>query len=200
MVTPYQHQAYAFIKQFIQDNGYAPSLLEIAQGISIRSKSLVSRHIHALKKAGLIDLEAGKRRNIRLKTKRATGIPFMGYIAAGLPIEAITDNETLDIVDLLASTPRIGQYALKVKGDSMIDEGIFDGDIILCETRNFARNGEIIVALIDNHEATLKRIDYLPDGKVVLHPANTKHKPQIYPPERVRIQGAFIGLIRLSNK
>lgn len=199
MITPYQHKAYLFIKDFIQENGYAPSLMEIANGIGVKSKSLISRYIHALKKAGLIDLEEGKRRHIRLKPKQAGGIPFMGYIAAGLPIEAITENDTLDIVDLLASTPRIGQYALKVKGDSMIEEGIFDGDIILCEARNFARDGEIIVALIDNHEATLKRITNQHDGTIVLTPANANHKPQIYVAARVQIQGVFIGLIRINR-
>lgn len=200
MITPYQHKAYLFIKEFIQENGFAPSLMEIAKGIGVKSKSLISRYIHTLKEAGLIDLEEGKRRHIRLKPKQHTnGIPFMGYIAAGLPIEAISENETLNIVDLLASTPKIGHYALKVKGDSMIEDGIFDGDIILCESRNFARNGEIIVALIDNHEATLKRITHRHDGKIVLTPANAKHKPQIYAANRVQIQGAFIGLIRLNK-
>lgn len=198
MITPTQQRIYQFIKQFIKEQGYSPSLVEIANGIGVRSKSLISRYVHVLKKAGLLDLEPGCYRQVRLKPDRQT-IPLMGRVAAGVPIEAIA-QQTLDLNDLFAKQLHTPLFALQVKGDSMIEEGIFDGDLIFCEAKENATEGDIVVALIDEHEATLKRIHFQNDGKIVLIPANAALRSLVYDSHRVRIQGIFAGLIRLNNK
>ncbi len=202
MVTPTQHKIYDFIKKYISEHNYSPSLNEIAEGIGIggRSKSLVSRYVHALVKAGYLELESGQYRQIRLKEKNKPNLPLLGCIAAGRPIEALSANEQLNLIDLLETTDRQERYALQVKGDSMIDEGIWDGDIILCEPRASAKNGEIVVALIDEQEATLKRIQNNNDGTITLWPANPTLQPMIYPANRVRVQGILVGLLRLPRK
>ena len=197
-MTRGQQRAYEFIKQFIAQHNYAPSLIEIAQGIGIRSKSLISRYVHALVKQGVIELAAGQYRQIRLKAENA-GIPLMGAIAAGRPNEALS-TETSDIIGLLQDQARLEPFALKVKGDSMIEEGIVDGDMVLCEPRTQARNGEIVVALIDEQEATLKRIQYTANNTITLHPANAALSPMTFPAEQVRIQGIYMGLVRLVNR
>lgn len=203
MVTPTQHKIYEFIKKYIDKHGYSPSLTEIAEGIGIggRSKSLISRYVHTLVKAGYLELETGQYRQIRLKeAANKPALPLLGRIAAGRPIEALSANEQFNLIDLLENTDRQERYALQVKGDSMIDEGIWDGDIILCEPRVNAKNGEIVVALIDEQEATLKRIQVNNDGTITLWPANPNLQPMIYPADRVRVQGVFVGLLRLTRK
>lgn len=199
MVTPTQHRIYQFIQQFIATNNYSPSLIEIAKGIGVRSKSLISRYVHALQQAGLIDLEPKGYRQIRLKLP-AGNIPLMGRIAAGLPIEAIPQQESLNLHELMTSQTRGTLFALEVKGDSMIDDGIFHGDLILCEAREHANENEIAVALVDNQEATLKRVRHQTNGNVILVPANAALKPMVYEAHRVRIQGIYVGLIRVSKR
>lgn len=200
MVTPTQHKILNFIKKYIAQKGYSPSLIEIAEGIGIRSKSLISRYVHALVDADLLELEPGQYRQIRLKESfNKPLLPLIGRIAAGRPIEALSSNEQLDVKELLQNKNQPERYALQVKGDSMIDEGIWDGDIILCESRANAKNGDIVVALIDNQEATLKRIQYHPNRTITLWPANTALQPINYAADRIRIQGIFIGLLRLQN-
>ncbi len=199
MTTPAQSRVYEFICSYINKHGYSPTLIEIAQGIEVRSKSLISRYVHALAEAELIELVPGTHRNIRLKPLSEPRIPLLGRIAAGLPIEAIADNNAVDVIDLLAGYQQDKLFGLTVKGDSMVDEGIFDGDIVLCEKRQAAQEGEIVVALIDNHEATLKRFHKQKNGSISLVPANIALKPQVFEAHRVQIQGIFRGLIRLSR-
>lgn len=199
MTTPNHFKVFDFIRRHINQHGYSPSLMEIAQAIGVASKGLISRYVHALEDEGLIELVPGERRNIRLKPAPESKIPLLGSIAAGLPIEAISDNDAIDVVNLLMENQRSQLFGLRVKGDSMVDEGIFDGDIVLCEKRDAAQAGEIVVALIDGHEATLKRFYKQKDGTVSLVPANIALKPQVYEAQRVQIQGIFRGLIRLSR-
>lgn len=199
MTTPTQLKIYDFIKSYIAENSHSPSLVEIAQGIGIRSKSLISRYVHALKKQGLIDLDPKGYRQIRLKIPSGS-IPLMGRIAAGSPIEALPQNETINLHELVTSQERVSVFALEVKGDSMIDEGIFNGDLVLCESRNAAREGEIVVALIDNQEATLKRISYQIKDNIILTPENPALLPKMYEAHRVSVQGIFIGLIRMNKR
>jgi repressor LexA len=123
-------------------------------------------------------------------------LPIIGKIAAGSPIEAIESQESMDLVDWFLGP---GRYALKVEGDSMIDEGIMHGDIIVCQTARTARNGQIVVALIDNEQATLKRIDYPDAEHICLIPANQNHQKQWYHASRVTIQGIFVGLLRMAS-
>lgn len=200
MVTPIQQRVYEFIKKFIAKKGHSPSLTEIAAGIGIsaKSKSLISRCVHALREQNLLDLAEGRYRQIQLKSESPLAIPLIGRIAAGSPIEAIQEDETIDMAEIFGKNKREEVFALKVKGDSMIDEGIFDGDMVLCQKTNTAEKGSIVVALIDNNEATLKRIYYLDNGQVKLSPANPTLKPKVYDARRVTIQGICIGLLRLS--
>jgi repressor LexA len=200
MVTPIQQRVYEFIKKFIAKKGHSPSLTEIAAGIGIsaKSKSLISRCVHALHEHNLIDLAEGHYRQIQLKNPSPLAIPLIGRIAAGNPIEAIEEQETLDMAEIFGKNKRDEVFALKVKGDSMIDEGIFDGDMVLCKKADTADKGAIVVALIDSNEATLKRIYYMDNSKIKLCPANPALKPKIYDAHRVTIQGICIGLLRLN--
>ncbi len=198
MITPTQHKIYQFIKQYVDKYDYAPSLQEIAHGIGIKSRSLISRYVHALKKAGQLELADEGHRKIRLTSNNDDmALPLVGKIAAGLPIEAVAQHDHLVLKDLLVGE---GRYALLVKGDSMVNEGILDGDIVICEKREQAQEGEIVVALIDNQEATLKRIHFNTDGMITLIPANSAYKAQIYAAPRVHIQGVFVGLLRLPPR
>lgn len=200
MVTPAQHKIYEFIQQYIGKHGYSPTLQEVAKGIGIspRSVSLISRSIHALVEAGWLAFHKKGYRNIELVSQNSnTLLPLLGRIAAGTPIEAIPDQQALDLSFLLNTTD---YFALEVKGDSMIEDGILEGDNVICKRQNTAKEGEIVVALIDDNDATLKRIYYKPESKITLVPANARLKPQIYSANRVQIQGVFVGLLRLGGK
>lgn len=144
--------------------------------------------------AGLVEPMAGLKRGIRLVEPGAEeGIPYLGRIAAGRPIEAIAEAEPMQVPDqLLGKGPC---YVLQVSGDSMIDDGIQDGDYVVIEQQAQAQNGDIVVALIRNQEATLKRIEQRP-GEVILHPANPAMSAMVYRVEEVRIQGVLRGLLR----
>jgi repressor LexA len=196
MTTPTQYKIYQFVTQFIQERGFAPSLNEIAIGIGIspRSLSLVSRYLKALEQDGLLSMGKTGYRNIQLKSSPGVNLPLLGRIAAGSPIEAVARNETIDFLELFGKEDL---YALEVKGDSMIEEGIFEGDKVICRRQDTAKENDIVVALIDNENATLKRIHFKPAGNVTLTPANVNLKPQIYPAHRVQVQGIFVGLLRL---
>ena len=197
-MTPIQYKIYQFIHDFIEKHGYAPLLKEVAVGVGIspKSKSFVSRCVHMLTEKGLLAMDGeGRPRNIKLVG--GLSLPLVGRIAAGAPIEAIAQTETLDLGALLVAD---NHFVLEVKGDSMIDEGILDGDKIICKQQHSAEEGDIVVALLDSHEATLKRIHFKPAGHITLIPANKKLKPQVYLAQRIQIQGVFVGLLRLHKK
>lgn len=198
-LTLAQQRTYVFIKQFIAEHEYSPTVREVANGIGIKSKGVAHRYILALVDVGKIRLIHGRHRNIELIEDEMEGghssqIPFLGKIAAGQPIEAITSHEMLDVQALFSGPNR---YALRVKGDSMIDEGIFDGDVVICEHCQAANDGDIVVALVDEGEATLKRFKNNRNGTLSLIPANSTLSPMIFEAERVKIQGRFVGLLRL---
>lgn len=197
MLTKKQKQTYEFIKSYVQETGESPTMIEIAEGIGIKSKGTAHRYVQNLVDAKLIDREEnGCWRNIRvLELANDKCIPLMGKIAAGKPIEAIEDQEAIDLSRLFG--PK--RYALKICGNSMIDEGIHDGDVVICEPCRTAPNGSIVVALIDNNCATLKRFRNNNDGTVTLIPANADFLPANYPVDRVAIQGVFVGLLRLAS-
>ncbi|MEJ2344962.1 MAG: transcriptional repressor LexA [Gammaproteobacteria bacterium] len=174
----------------------APTLDDLCQVFGLRSRGSMHKHVQALMDAGLVEPMHGKQRGVRLvegAEAELHQLPLLGYIAAGRPIEAVNVPETIDVPARLR-TPR-PCYVLGVRGDSMIDAGILDGDWVVIERREHARNGEIVVALIDGEEATLKRIEQRP-GEVILHPANRVMEPMRYPPQRVRIQGVLVGQMR----
>lgn len=199
MVTPLQQKIYKFIQVFIEEKGFSPSLSEIAKGIGIspNSISLISRSIHALVGAGLLKFHKKGYRNISIEgLPKSLSLPVIGRIAAGNPIEALENREVLDLVPLLLNTDH---YLLQIKGDSMLEEGILDGDFVICKQMQQAREGDIVVALIDQQDATLKRISYQIRDRITLIPANPALKPKAYLPNRVQIQGVLVGLLRLRQ-
>ena len=195
-LTLAQRRAFDFLQSFIRKKGYSPTAAEIAKGIEIQSRGVVHRYLRAIEDAGLIRLNPRRHRNIELLLNDDNQIPLVGNIAAGKPIEAIEQKETINISDIFLG---INRFALKVKGDSMIDEGILDGDVIICQQSNVAQNGQIVVALIDKNEATLKYFHLEKGGNVKLTPANRNLKPMVYAANRVFIQGIYIGLLRVND-
>jgi repressor LexA len=151
------------------------------------------KHVQALVEAGLVEPMDGKQRGVRLQEPMGHGLPLLGYIAAGQPIEAIENLEEVHVPPHLRTDKPC--YVLQVKGDSMIDDGILNGDWVVVEQRDYARNGEIVVALIDGEEATLKRINQRP-GEVLLVPANSSMAPMVYSREQVQIRGVVVGQMR----
>lgn len=188
-----QNEVYEFIVTNVRKNGYAPSIREICEALGLRSTSTVHYHLTALAQRGLIEWEGGKNRAIRvLEGVRSPGLPIVGKIAAGRPIEAIAQNDEYLNFEETFDDPEL--YVLKVKGDSMIDDHIADGDYVIIKRCDAARDGEIVVALVDEGEATLKRLYREPGGKFRLQPANSTMQPIIV--DRVTIQGKLVGLLR----
>ena len=204
MLTHQQEKLLQFINNFQIKSNVTPSFDEMKDGLGLRSKSGIHRILSALEERGYIKKLNNRARAIEVlkfpnnKTKYSNNnsitIPILGKIAAGHPIEAITDNT--NYIDIPQSLLGKGEYfLLEVEGDSMINAGIFDGDQVIIEKRNDAKNGEIVVALIDNNEATLKRI-YKRGQQLALQPENPAFKTVIYGPDRVQIQGILKQLIR----
>lgn len=198
-MTPVQHKIYEFIQSYTNEHGYSPSLVEIAKGIGISAKSisLVSRSIHALADAGRLKFNKKGYRKASIVGEDRLTLPFLGRIAAGSPIEAIEDRQTVDLTSLLKGGEH---FTLEVKGDSMVDAGILDGDLVICKYAQTAQEGEIVVALIDQQEATLKRLSFKIQDRITLMPANSLLKPKAYLSQRVQIQGVFVGLLRIRRK
>jgi repressor LexA len=197
MTTPLQQKIYEYIRLYIEQQGYSPSLEEVARGIGIspNSISLVSRHIHALVAEGRLKFHKKGYRNIQVVENHDFSLPYLGRIAAGTPIEAIENKQSIDFSALLKAD---NHFVLEVKGDSMVEEGILDGDFVICKQTKQAHEGEIVVALIDEQDATLKRISYKIKDRITLIPANPELKPKAYLPHRVQVQGEFVGLLRLK--
>ncbi|TAK76890.1 MAG: repressor LexA [Gammaproteobacteria bacterium] len=195
MKTPIQHKIYEFIRQHIDERCYSPTLQEIAIGIGIspRSFSVISRNVHALVKAGYLAFNERYSRNIQLVSHT---LPLVGRIAAGAPIEAVSENDSIDVISLLKGE---NHFVLEVVGESMKDEGILNGDLVICRRAEKAGEGEIVVALIDQREATLKRISYKLEEMITLIPANADLEPKAYLPHRIQVQGVFVGLVRLNR-
>jgi repressor LexA len=197
MLTESQHKTLQIIRDYIIANGFAPTISEILQEMKIKSRSLIQRNLRALETAGFITLLPNKRRNIELLEEEEAGLPLVGRIAAGQPIEAISHPEIINIPKLFLGPDR---YLLEVKGDSMIGDSICDGDLVVCEYSNIAREGDIAVALIDNEAATLKRVHHNKTaGTVSLIPSNPALLPMEYQASRVTIQGLYLGLLRIGR-
>lgn len=195
-----QRQILEFIQQFIQANGFAPTLKQIAQSIGVSSLATVHEHLAALEAKGLIRKKSGRNRSVELvnsdvdfMSEKTIQVPILGFIAAGSPIEAYTDpNAMMSIAPSFASGKK-RVYVLQVRGDSMIEDKIQDGDYVIVEETETANNGEIVVALLDNGMATLKRY-YKEVTRIRLQPANSTMQPIFV--KNVRIQGKVVGLIR----
>ena len=193
-----QKQILDFIKQYIDKYGYSPTLGEIAEAIGVHSLATVHEHLQALSVKGVIKRFEGAVRGIEIldqKISKTQGIelPILGFIAAGQPIMTYTDPDAVIKVSPSMLSGKKRSYVLQVKGDSMIEEGILDGDHVIIEEQNTASDGEIVVALLDNGLATLKRF-FKESGRIRLEPANSAMSP-IYATD-VKIQGKCVGVIR----
>ena len=197
-----QKQILDFISQYIQVNGHSPTLQEIADSMELSSLATVHEHIQALEKKGVIKKYEGSVRGIEILDKTfnsslsAVELPLVGFIAAGEPIEA-NENPLATVTvssDIVSKTKRC--FVLQVKGDSMIDMGIFDGDHVVIQQQNTARDGQIIVALIDNEFATLKTLYHESDSRIRLQPANKRMDPIFVEAASLSIQGVVTGVIR----
>ncbi len=199
MLTPSEKKTLRFIQKYCIEKGYSPTLTEIAKGIGIKSKGVVHRYIKSLESLNLISISSHRKRGICLNLEAyenqsvAPIIPLLGRIAAGQPIEAIEGREEINLADFIMNPDR---FALQVSGDSMIEAGILDGDTVIVKHQNTAENGDIIVALIDGLEATLKRLKKLPDGMILLIPENKLMEGIIYEAKRIQIQGVVVGQLR----
>ncbi len=216
MLTSKQHELLLFINSRLGETGVSPSFEEMKEALDLKSKSGVHRLISALEERGFIRRLPNRARALEvLKVPERGGptvapsggtalptpansndvmeIPLHGRIAAGTPIEALQGTETLPVPAALLGPGE--HYALQVAGDSMVDEGILDGDYALIRKTDSARDGEIVVALVDNEEATLKT--FRREGSMIrLDPANRRYDPQRYRPDQIQVQGRLAGLLR----
>jgi repressor LexA len=203
--TQRQKEILDYITRFIERQGYEPSYAQIARHFGVSSKATIAKHVAALESRGLLSrrTEDGNF-NLSVKVEEVPSdavceLPLLGRIAAGAPIDAVQDSEQIVIPRFLLGRVRPERvYALRVSGDSMIDEHICDGDIALIENRTEARDGEIVVALIEGARATLKRL-FRFGTEVELRPANSQLAPFRLPASQVRVQGIFRGLLRPTS-
>jgi repressor LexA len=194
-LTRRQKQILDFLGAYTAEHGLSPTLEEIAQAFGV-NKVTIFGHVAELERKGLLERPTPRAsRGLKLVSSsgpaRGTCLPILGRIAAGLPIEAVEDPELLDLQDLIP--PGRDVFALRVRGDSMIDDGIRDGDIVLVERRDTARNGETVVAVLEGGEATLKRF-YKEGRRVRLQPANDSMEPLIV--DGIEIRGVVLGVVR----
>lgn len=196
-MTPRQRDILEMIRDNVAREGVAPTLEELGRRAGVSSKATIHKHLAALEDAGAIRIRRGRARGIELVEEgEAVGgaaVPLMGRVAAGQPIEAVANPENIEIPESFLADGET--YALQVKGDSMIDEGILDGDWVIVAARDTAGDGEMVVALVDDAEATLKRLRRQ-GGMVVLEPANAAYEAMEFSPERVRIQGVVVAQMR----
>jgi repressor LexA len=201
-LTPRQLDVVVAIRNYRHLNGYAPTMQELADQLGT-SKVTIFEHVGALERKRVIRRDKHKARSLEIIAEdrlpdenRSTKLPLLGNIAAGSPIEAIENREEIDLEQMFQS--RTGVYVLRVRGESMIDDHLCDGDYVVIERRETARNGEQVVALLDSGEATLKRF-YREGGKIRLQPANRAMEPRIVNADQCRIQGVVIGVLRSYN-
>ena len=196
MLTGLEEKILQCITRYITQNGRSPTLDEIGQLLEIRSKGTIHRYVKSLIDKGHLQRSGRNWRGLRLageQNRRLTILPLAGRIAAGKPIEAISEQYEINFSEMLLGP---GRYVLEVQGDSMIDAGILDGDLVIVRETQSADNGDIIVALIDNNEATLKR-RRKKGNQVELIPDNQSMTPMIYSADRINIQGVVVGQARM---
>ena len=202
-LTKRQREIYDYLADFIARNGYSPSFEEIGEAMGLSSLATVHKHLNNLEEKGLLKRDYNRSRSIDLLPPRGrlkqamsvnTGVvlPLVGRIAAGQPIEAVENPETISLADFVRSKE---VFVLEVRGSSMQDEAILDGDYVLVEKTPIARDGEIVVALVNGTDATLKRI-YREGDKIRLQPSNAAMQPIIVSAATVQVQGRVIGVLR----
>jgi repressor LexA len=202
-ITRRQRQVYDFISEFVQKHGYSPSFEEIGEGLGLSSLATVHKHISNLEKKALLTRDYNRSRSIDLlppkgRLKQAMSVnttmvlPLLGRIAAGQPIEAVENPETISLADFVRSKD---VFVLEVRGESMQDEHIMSGDYVLVEKAKTAHNGDIVVALVGGTDATLKRF-YRDGDNIRLQPSNANMQPIVVPAASVEVQGRVIGVLR----
>jgi repressor LexA len=196
MLTEREQDTLSFITQYYIRERKAPLLAEIAQGLGIQSKGVIHRYLSSLEDKGYIERHSRSRGIELIDKPDVDELPLLGRIAAGKPIEAIEDQQLVNFSHLLGGPNR---YVLQVKGHSMIDEGIRNGDLVVIESSNIARKNQIVVALIDNENATLKRIQFPKKNIIRLIPENKNMQAREYAAERVTIQGVLVGQVRMYS-
>ena len=196
-LTKRQREILDYLGEFIQQHGYAPSLEEIGRRFGLSSLATVHKHLTNLQEKGFIRRAWNRSRSVEMVPTRGAGraleLPLLGYVAAGAPIEAVATAETIAVPDDLVG--KRDTYVLKVRGDSMIDEQIRDGDFVIVEDRKTADNGEMVIALLGGSEVTLKTF-FREDGRIRLQPANPAMQPLLLEPSQVQIQGVVSGVMR----
>jgi len=196
-LTKRQREILDYLNEFIQRHGYAPSLEEIGRKFSLSSLATVHKHLTNLQEKGFIKRAWNRSRSVELVPTRAAGraveLPMLGYVAAGMPIEAVASNETISVPEDLVG--RRDTYVLRVRGNSMIDEQIRDGDFVIVEDRKSADNGEMVIALVAGQDVTLKKF-YRDNGRIRLQPANPTMQPMFFEPDQVQVQGVVVGVMR----
>ena len=202
-LTPKQLYILRRIRDERMTHGYSPTMQELADELDV-SKVTVFEHVEALIKKGALLRQPNKARSLEVNPdlelpdeQRKTRLPFVGTIAAGMPIEAVEDPQSIDLEEMFASESKssgASRFVLQVRGDSMIDEHIREGDLVVVEQRQTARSGDTVVALLEDGEATLKKL-YRKRGKIVLQPANEAYEPIVV--DHCEIQGIVVGVIRM---
>jgi repressor LexA len=199
-LTPRQLDVLVSIRNYRHLHGYSPTMQELADQLGT-SKVTIFEHVGAIEKKRVLRRDKHKARSLEIVTdealpdeERPTKLPLLGNIAAGAPIEAIENREELDLEQMFQA--RNGVYVLRVRGESMIEDHLCDGDYVVIERREQARNGEQVVALIDGAEATLKRFYKESGGRIRLQPANHTMEPRIVEADRCKVQGVVIGVLR----
>jgi len=204
-LTRRQKEVMDFLSGFIQQHGYSPSYDEIAKGLSLASLATVHKHIQALEAKQYLRRSYNHSRSLEISDRyfaeerarkpeiRQSTIPLLGRIAAGKPVEAIQNSEALEFSEFVGNG---STFALQVRGDSMIDDHICSGDFVLVEKTDSIKNGDIVVALVNGTEATLKRFYNEPDGRVRLQPANSSMSPIFVNPGHLQIQGRVLAVMR----
>ena len=203
-LTKRQKEVLDYLVSFLNKRGYSPSFEEIARGLKLTSLATVHKHLSTLEKKGFIRRGYNQSRSIEVTQlpkpvreqvieRHSASLPLMGRIAAGRPLEAIEDRESISLGDF---TRGQHTFVLQVKGDSMQDDHILDGDYVVIEQTQVANQGEIVVALVANEEATLKRFYREAAGKIRLQPANSQMSPVVVPASEVKVQGRVIGVLR----
>jgi repressor LexA len=196
MLTSQENNALKFIRQYLAQYGYAPKFKEIGLAIGVNSQGTVHRYVQALEDKGYIERAKGNARGmnlVELPLVSAPTIPLAGKISAGLPIEAVEDQQELNLAEMFMG-PEL--FALRVSGDSMMDAGILDNDYVIIRKQPVARDGDIVVAMIDRVEATLKRFKRKSEREVALIPENADMETMVYSAERVNIHGVLVGQMR----
>jgi repressor LexA len=196
-LTKRQREILDYLHDFIQQHGYAPSLEEVGRRFGLSSLATVHKHLTNLQDKGVIKRAWNRSRSVELVVARTGGraveLPLLGYVAAGAPIEAIAGSETISVPEDFAG--KLDTYVLRVRGDSMIDEQIRDGDFVIVEDRKTAHNGEMVIALLGGSDVTLKKF-YRENGTIRLQPANPAMQPIVIDADLVQLQGVVVGVMR----